>query len=220
MRYPWLAVLTALPIATISSPALAQSGTSTTTRGQVTLYELPAYFGRSVTITSATPDLATQNFARRAQSVKVQGEWQVCTDAQYAGNCTTISSSQTYIARSTIASLRPASDAAATTPGSGSATTAPGSGAATGLPANLADMDVGDGVEGQDVAFFARPTLDGTQVAGTSTPQTGGDAYCRLAGFTSAAHVGRARTQTANIIDLGTGNRVRGYALRDLLCKR
>lgn len=212
MRNPWLIVLAGLPVATISSTALSQSGTSPAIRGQVTLYELPAYFGRSVTITSAAPDLATQSFAKRAQSAKVQGEWQVCSDVQYAGNCTTISTNQTYFARSTIASLRPASEAEASTPGSGAGT---GS-----SPANLANMDVGEAVEGQDVAFFARPTLDGTQVATTSSPQSGGDAYCRLAGFTSATYVGRARTQTANVIDLVTGNRVRAYALRDLLCKR
>src|SRR5688572_18962398 len=64
-------------------PAAAQTGDN----GSITLYEYPAYLGRSVTITRATSDLASVGFARRAQSARVTGSWEVCPQPAYKGTC-------------------------------------------------------------------------------------------------------------------------------------
>jgi hypothetical protein len=63
--------------AAVSALPLSMTAAQTTTAPSVTLYELPGFLGRSVTVTAATPDLATQSFARRAQSARVVGEWEV-----------------------------------------------------------------------------------------------------------------------------------------------
>jgi hypothetical protein len=201
--------------------------------GTVTLYEYPGYLGRSVTISGATPDLATLGFANRARSARVLGEWQVCPLAIYQGSCQRLSGDSALISRSMIASLRPYADAQAavggtSSSGSGSSSSSSSSSGSSSSSSgssgsgivDLDALDADSGTEGQDVAFFARPSMGGTQVSAGSNDRSSGDAFCVRAGFSSSAYTSRARVQASGLIDLTARTRVRGFALRDVLCRR
>lgn len=199
----------------IGAPALAQdSGTRS-----ITLYELPAYLGRSVTVTAPTSNLAALGFAKKAQSARVKGSWEVCPQAEFKGSCQTLNANvqvfQLLGLSGQIASVRPIGLTA--TPATGSATT--GS-ATTATKVNLADLDVDEGTEGQDTTFFARPAFQGSQVSAGSNDRTAADTFCKQAGHASSVYAARARTQVSNIIDVAAGTRVRGYPLRDVLCRK
>ena len=198
-----------------ATPALAQTGS-------VTLFELPLYAGRSVTITSATPDLAAQTFARRAQSARVTGSWQFCPEVNYGGTCRTVTGNQRALAllgaAGAVSSLRTTADAAAAPVGT--TTTTAATTASAGTAVNIADMDVDPGTEGQDTAYFARPALARNEVSAGTNDKLAADAFCKAAGFGTSAYAGRARAQTSNLIDLSASTRVRGFALRDVLCRR
>lgn len=199
------------------TPALAQTGS-------VTLFELPLYAGRSVTITSATPDLAAQTFARRAQSARVTGSWQFCPEVNYGGTCRTVTGNQRALAllgaAGAVSSLRTTNDAAAAPVGTTTTTTTAATAASAGTAVNIADMDVDPGTEGQDTAYFARPALARNEVSAGTNDKVAADAFCKAAGFGTSAYAGRARAQTSNLIDLSASTRVRGFALRDVLCRR
>ena len=181
----------------------------------ITLYELPAFLGRSVTVTADTPDLAAQSFAARARSARVTGSWQVCPSAKYAGTCRTLTADQPLLQKSAAVSLRP-------TPGSttSSTTGSPASNTSTAVAVDLDSLDAAGGTEGQDVTFFATPTLSGTQVSAGSNDVTSAAAFCKLAGATSASAAGRARAQSSGLIDVAGRTKVRGYALRDVVCRK
>ncbi len=199
---------------TLAGGAAAQ--TASTSEPSITLYELPAYLGRSVTVTTATTDLATQSFARRAQSARVTGSWQVCGAESYAGTCRTLSANTPYLARSAAVSLRPAGEVTAT----GATAPATGANGVAGTAVDLDALDVAEGTAGQDVAFYARPALGTDQISAGTNDTAAGNAFCQRAGATTAVYAGRARVQTSNLIDLSTRARVRGFALRDVLCRR
>lgn len=195
-----------------AGPALAQ--TTATEKASITLYSLPGFLGESVTITEATPNLTQRDFAGRVQSVRVtRGPWLVCREASFGGQCQTLAGDVPVLAlagvNQRILSLRPQ---VATSPTSGPT---PGT-----APAALADLDVGEGVEGQDTSFFIRPTLQGQQVSAGTNDRTAAEAFCKLAGHTSALHAGRARTQLSNLWNVTTGTRGRGFPLRDVLCRK
>lgn len=190
----------------IASGASAQTAPA----ASMTLFELPGYLGRSVTITADTTDLASQ---LRARSARVTGSWQVCPQANYAGTCRTITANQPLLNPIPI-SVRTSSSATATT---GTATT---TATATGTAVDVASLDVAGGTEGQDVTFFARPTLSGSEVSAGSNDLAAATAFCKLAGATSATAAGRARAQTSNLVDVTAAARVRGFALRDVVCRR
>jgi hypothetical protein len=226
-RIAFIAVATALPftalLAQVTGPAPAGFP------GTVTLYEYPGYLGRSVTISDATPDLATIGFANRARSARVRGDWQVCPLATYQGSCQRLTGDSALISRSLIASLRPFADTqspvggSSTSSSSSSSSSSNSSSSSSSGSAGIVDLDALDadsGTEGQDVAFFARPSLGGTQVSAGSNDRMAGDAFCVRAGFASSAYTSRARVQGSGLIDLAARTRVRGFALRDVLCRR
>lgn len=193
----------------VATPALAQSPS-------VTLFELPLYAGRSVTVTTATPSLATQAFVRGAQSARVTGSWQFCPEANYAGTCRTVTTNQRALALlGAVGSLRTTADVAA-------ASTSPAAAAvpATGAAVNIADLDVDAGTEGQDTAYFPRPALARNEVSAGANDKIAADAFCKAAGFASSAYAARSRTQASGLIDLSSATRVRGFPLRDVLCRR
>lgn len=210
-----------------ASPALAQ------TSGQVTLYELPFFAGRSVTVTTATPDLNALGFARRAQSARVSGSWQVCPDVKYAGACQTLTSDQKALALfglgGNITSLRTSAEAAAaptgaatTTAAGTTATTAAGTPTTAGpVKVDISSLDAGKGTAGQDTTFFTRPTLGQMEIAAGNNDKATADIFCKQAGFTSAAYASRARVQVSNLVDLTAATKgSRSYPLRDVLCTR
>lgn len=69
--------------------AVAQSAELGSARA--TLYELPNFQGRSVTIYRNNDNLADSSFNDVAQSGHFDGDWTVCSDANYRGNCQTLS---------------------------------------------------------------------------------------------------------------------------------
>jgi hypothetical protein len=214
MRSLFFAALTTaaiIPIAAVS----AQSGDSA--QPSITLYELPAYLGRTVTITASTPDLKSAGFANRAQSARVTGKWQVCPAVNFAGSCRILNADAPVLRRATVTSIRPVVDATTSSSSAGTNSTGSGSG---NSKLNLDDFDVSAGVEGQDVAFFARPTIGNSDVSAGTNDRAAADAFCKRAGYAGSLNAGRARTQTSNLIDVSAASRARGYALRDVLCRR
>lgn len=200
-----------------ASAALLAAGASAQTAPRLVLYELPGYLGRSVTITTEAPDLAEQSFANRARSARVTGEWRICPSADYGGSCRTVSSDQPLLSRNQVASVQPADLAGAGSTGStGTGSTASARGGAVDLDA----LDVGAGTEGQDSIFYARPTIGNSEVSAGTNDLAAASAFCKAAGATSASAAGRARTQASNLIDVNARSRVRGYGLRDVLCRR
>jgi hypothetical protein len=223
MRRIVVAFALALPLAAL--PAQVTSPGPTAYPGSVTLYEYPAYLGRSITVTAATPDLTVRAFARRARSARVFGEWQACPAATYQGACVILNRDQAVLNRNAIVSLRPAADidaATGTTTGT-STSTSTSTSSSSSTSSSTVDLDALDpdaGVEGQDVAFFARPSLGGSQVSAGANDRAAGDAFCVRAGFASSAYASRARVQASNLLDLATRLKVRAYPLRDVLCRR
>lgn len=212
---PFLAIL-----AGVAGPALAQNPDS------ITLYEYPAFFGRSVTITAATPDLAAQTFAQKARSARVVGSWTACREKNYAGTCATIAADQQQLfligMDKAITSLKPTNPAATATTGMG-ATTAPATGTAAVAGADKVDLstlDVDAGAPGQDTEFYAQPALAKNQVSAGTSDKAAGEAFCKSAGYASSVHASRARVQASALIDMTSGARVRAFPLRDVLCKR
>lgn len=200
-------------------PAAAQ-----TAAGSITFYELPAYLGRSETVTTETKGLAASSIARRAQSARVTGSWTVCPTENFAGTCTTLTTDVPSLAlvglNKKIVSLRPTvAGTASTSAATGSASGTP-TATTTAAAVNLADLDADAGVEGQDTAFFARPAFGAVQVAAGTNDRTAADAFCKQAGYTSSLYAGRARAQASGIIDITTSTKVRSFPLRDVLCRK
>ena len=205
----------------VSSLIAAVPAAAQTAPGSITFYELPAYLGRSETVTAETKGLPASSIARRAQSARVIGSWTVCPTEDFAGTCTTLTTDVPSLAlvglNKKIVSLRPTAAGTSASTGSASGTqTAPTTAAAV----NLAELDADAGVEGQDTAFFARPALGNVQVAAGTNDRTAADAFCRHAGYTSSLYASRARAQASGIIDITASAKVRGFPLRDVLCRK
>ena len=54
---------------------------------RATLYEYPNFQGRSVTIYRSSPNLADSNFNDMGQSGHFDGDWTLCTDSDFRGQC-------------------------------------------------------------------------------------------------------------------------------------
>lgn len=54
---------------------------------RATLYELPNFQGRQITVTATAENMAPMGFNDMAQSVRLQGRWRVCEDSGYRGKC-------------------------------------------------------------------------------------------------------------------------------------
>ena len=59
--------------------------------GSATLYELPNFQGRSITLYRGADNLQANNFNDMARSAHFDGDWTVCSDANLRGNCQTLS---------------------------------------------------------------------------------------------------------------------------------
>ncbi|MBS0325582.1 MAG: glycine zipper 2TM domain-containing protein [Proteobacteria bacterium] len=67
----------------------------TVASAQVTLYQQPGLRGRAFSTNGAVPNLEHYGFNDRASSVVVQrGRWQLCSDAQFRGQCVIIERGQ------------------------------------------------------------------------------------------------------------------------------
>lgn len=58
---------------------------------RATLYELPNFQGRQITVTATAENMAPMGFNDLAQSARLQGRWRVCEDSGYRGKCRDIS---------------------------------------------------------------------------------------------------------------------------------
>lgn len=103
---PLIRSLLTVLLATVASVAAAQVP-------QAVLYEDADLTGRKLTVRTDEPNLEDSDFAQRARSVLVRaGAWQVCTGADYNGDCTVLQPGEyrtldSRFSRS-IVSLRPA----------------------------------------------------------------------------------------------------------------
>lgn len=58
---------------------------------EITFFEYPGFGGRNITMRGYTPNFAEVGFNDRAASIVVRdGTWQVCTEANFTGNCATV----------------------------------------------------------------------------------------------------------------------------------
>jgi len=90
-----LTLLAGVAVAALGAAASAQTpyGYPAAGYGQpsATLYELPNFQGRSITIRGQDSNLDGDGFNDRARSARFEGAWRVCGDANYGGYCQTLS---------------------------------------------------------------------------------------------------------------------------------
>jgi len=81
---------------------------------RATLYELPNFQGRSITIYGGDDNLQNDNFNDVARSAHFDGDWTVCSDADMRGNCQRMSGDVANLDRyglsRSVSSLRQGSD--------------------------------------------------------------------------------------------------------------
>ena len=192
-------------VAAVAALAFA-AATAQAQRGprQVTLYELPNFQGRSVTITESTPDLGRWRFNDRAQSARFEGRWLICEHDDFRGRCQEVRGDipnlHTYGLMAQVSSLEPAGR-----PGGG------------GYPGGGGGWHGGSrGVDGHRSVFFARPTVRGVDVA---AGDRGANAFCRAQGlggavwFDSSDRANQAVGPDGELIG-------RSSVIRDLLCRK
>jgi hypothetical protein len=212
-RQLWLAGA----IATLAlAPILAGSAQAQPFRGggSATLYELPNFEGRSVTITGSTPDLGDWRFNDRARSARFEGRWRICEHDDFRGRCQEVRGEvpdlNRYGLAEQISSLEPA--------GFGGPGPGPGSGPGPGDgwgPRPPGGWD-SRGVDGTRTVFFARPTVRGMDLA---AGKNGADTFCRRQGLGPAAWFDDSERASRALGPEGeiTG---RSRVIRDLLCLR
>lgn len=198
----------ALIAALAATAAVAQ--TTDQTAPSLSAHFLPAYVGGATTLTSATPSTNVT-----ARSLRVTGSWQVCPAVNYAGTCRTVTADQPLWRGGVIRSARPTPGTTATTSGTANRTSA-----STTAKLDLDNLDAGNGTTGQDVDFYAQPAFGSDQVLAGTNDRAAADAFCKRAGAASSVYASRGRVQQSNLIDLGTATKMRGFPLRDVLCRR
>lgn len=194
------AALTALAVA---APASAQGF------GTATLYELPNFQGRSITITQGSSDLGDYKWNDRAQSAKFNGPWRACEHDKFEGRCQTIRGEvadlTTYGLMAQISSMEPA----------GAPRPPPGPGPRPGPGDGWGRFD-NRGVEGNRTVFFPRPTVRGMDLA---AGDRNADTFCRRQGLGDAVWFDDSERARQAIGPEGqmTG---RSPIIRDLLCRK
>lgn len=194
------AALTALAAA---APASAQG------IGTATLYELPNFQGRSVTITQGSSDLGDYKWNDRAQSAKFNGPWRACEHDKFEGRCQTIRGDvadlTTYGLMAQISSMEPA--------GGPRPQPGPGPGPRPGPGDGRFDTR---GVEGNRTVFFPRPTVRGMDLA---AGDRNADTFCRRQGLGDAVWFDDSERARQAI---GPEGQVTGRSpiIRDLLCRK
>lgn len=194
--------------------ALACAGAAQAQRGggTATLYELPNFQGRSVTITGAAPDLGDWRFNDRAQSARFSGTWRVCEHDDFGGRCQElrgeVPSLHDYGLMAQISSMEPAGwqrPPRPDRPGGDDPWGPPGPGGRDGR-----------GVEGTRTVFFARPTVRGMDLA---AGKHGADTFCRRQGLGPSVWFDSSERARQAIGPEGqvTG---RSSVIRDLLCAK
>jgi hypothetical protein len=178
-----------------------------------TLFEGPNFTGRSVTISTDTPNLSNYGFNDRAQSLQLNGLWRLCEHSDFGGRCVELQGGVPELhgmgLAERISSLQPSGRGGGGQWGGGQ----PGGGWGGG------GWDRGQasrGVEGTTTVFFARPTVRGVDVA---AGQNGANTFCRNQGLGGAVYFDSS-TRAPQAI--GPEGQFVGSStvLRDLLCRR
>ncbi|ACG79028.1 hypothetical protein PHZ_c2619 [Phenylobacterium zucineum HLK1] len=208
-RTMWLAAGVAAALA-CAGAAQAQPGPMPSVRGgSATLYELPNYQGRSVTITNSVSDLGDWRFNDRARSARFQGTWRVCEHDDFEGRCQDIRGDvpdlTQYGLSGQVSSLEPA--------GFGRPRPGPEDGWGPRPPGGGRDAR---GYDGERTVFFPRPTVRGVDVA---AGRHGANVFCRRQGLGDAVWFDDSQRASRAIGPEGqiTG---RSPVLRDLLCRK
>ena len=79
-------------------------------RSSITVYENSNFRGASRVFTSEDRNLGRTPFNDRISSVRVQGRWEVCTDAEFRGRCRVVEGDVRYLSggfNDSISSMRP-----------------------------------------------------------------------------------------------------------------
>lgn len=198
-----LTLAAALAAMATAAPALAQGF------GTATLYELPNFEGRSITITQGSSDLGDYKWNDRAQSAKFNGPWRACEHDGFEGRCQTIRGEvadlTTYGLLAQISSMEPA----------GAPRPQPGPGPRPSPGDGWGRFDA-RGVEGNRTVFFARPTVRGMDLA---AGDRNADTFCRRQGLGDAVWFDDSERARQAIGPEGqtTG---RSPIIRDLLCRK
>lgn len=175
---------------------------------RVTLYELPDFQGRQITLVAASDNLASMNFNDQAQSARFEGGWRVCEDSGYRGKCKDVAGDVANLASvglgGKISSLQAYLDGAWDHGGSWSP------GAPWGGP------QVGRPYEGATGVLFPYPMVAGYDIAAS-----GGSAntYCRAMDLGSASYYDSSQ-RAPQALD-AAGRFVGETAiLRDVFCRK
>ncbi|HEX7758178.1 MAG TPA: beta/gamma crystallin-related protein [Caulobacteraceae bacterium] len=235
-----LALKVAFATACAAALAGAVQAQPATGGGSATLYELPNFQGRSVTVYRGADNLQDSNFNDMAQSAHFDGDWTVCSDAGLRGNCQTLSGDVPNLSRygldRMVSSLRKGAaygDSGGSgygrDPGVGD-TRAPGD--RPGLPDQRGYGDnrgFGDdraydnrwqganGVPGRSVVFFARPKQDGQDIAAFN--RGAADWFCRRQGLGAAVYYDTSYRGRGFRFS-GGGFSMNAPVLRDVVCRK
>lgn len=175
---------------------------------RVTLYELPDFQGRQITLSAASENLASMNFNDAAKSARFEGGWRICEDSGYRGKCKDVAGDVPDLASigmgAKISSLQAYVDGAwdhggAWMPG------APWGGPQVGRP-----------YEGATGVLFPYPVVAGFDIAASGASA---NAYCRSLELGVAAYYDSSQ-RAAQALDAAGRFVGETSILRDVFCRR
>lgn len=205
-----LGVLAAAALALAGGLTAAQAQDRGRRGGQpvVTLYEQPGFQGRSISFYADAPNLADQNFNDRARSARILGSWRLCEDKNFRSRCEPFADDVAdlgdYDFDAVISSLQ----------------------LVGGRPDQMGGPEwrpgyqntgPSPGVEGRSVVFFARPSINGFDLAAAG--RASADGFCRAAGLGPAVHFDESE-RGRRAIGLNGEEQRNVRVLRDVLCRR
>lgn len=208
---------------------------------RATLYEFPNFQGRSITVSGGDDNLQNDNFNDAARSAHFEGDWTVCSDADLRGNCQRLSGDVANLDRyglsRSVSSLRQGSDYGdaggagyGRDPGpdrngygddhDGDYAGAPGDDRGYGSPrgpGSRGDWGADGGVRGRSVVFFARPQMNGQDIA--AFDRSAADWFCRRQGLGAAVYYD-ASFHSRGFRFNGGGFSLNSPVLRDVVCRK
>ena len=194
MKNAWIG-LALLGLITASS-ATAQGWKTSIPRA--TLYELPGFQGRQMTVLASGDNLATLSFNDIAQSARFEGRWRICEDARFRGRCRDVAGEVADLAEAgmtlKVSSLQGYQEGAW----------------------DRRDVDGGRPQTGARNVLFAFPNAGGFDLSGESGSA---DRFCRMMGLGSAAYFDNGE-RAPRALDQAGRYVGETSVLRDVLCRR
>lgn len=172
-----------------------------------TLYELPNFQGRQMTVTATAENLAPMNFNDIAQSARLQGRWRVCENSGYRGKCQDLSGQ--------VADLNAAGMGGKISSLQGYAEGVWNQGGGWGGPGGYGQQG-GQPYEGATGVLFPYPNVAGFEIAASSSAAS---TYCRSMKLGYSAYYDSS--QRARLAVDGDGRYVAETSvLRDVFCRK